>query len=206
MFSDGLRVAMIELCCERGFRDLSVEDLCRRAEVDPAEFHRNYSGLEDCFAQIYEVQRDEFAAAVARGFFSQERWRDQMRAAAYAMLEFLREDRDRAYFMSVQVHYGGDRARLIRDEAMQGFFLLIDQGRRELPDPDSLTFHTAEAIGSAIYQQFQTAIADNDFDGLEEMIPHMLYVATLPYLGPEVAAEELEIAPPALQASGRGLP
>lgn len=189
---------LIELCCERGFPEIRVADLCLRANVEQARFDRHYDGLEDCFARIYEAQRDEFFTAVAGGFFSQEPWRDQMRAAAYAMLEFLREDPDRAYMMSCEVHQAGDRARLIRDEAMHGFFLLIDQGRGELEEPESLTFHTAETIGSAIYQQFQAAIAVSDFARLEEMIPHMMYMAILPYLGRQVAAEELEIPVPAV--------
>jgi AcrR family transcriptional regulator len=198
---DRVREALIALSVERGFQSLDLDDLLQGSGVDRDRFARTYSDLEDCFARIYEVQRDEFVAAVVAGFYSRQGWREQMRAAAWAMLEFLREDHERAYFMSCEVHGAGDRARIIRDEAMQGFFFLIDQGRAELADPDSLTPYTAESIGSAIYQQFQATIARWDFDGLEAMIPQMMYTALLPYLGPEAAAEELAIAPPPLRSA-----
>jgi AcrR family transcriptional regulator len=192
-----LEEAMIALCVERGFRNVTVAALLERAGAGRGELEAEFGDLEDCYAQIYTVQRDEFVACVAGAFFSREVWRERMRAAAHAMLEFLREDPRRAYFMSVEVHAAGDRARLIRDEAMQGFFALIDQGRAEMADPDQLTPHTAEAIGSAIYQQFQAAIADHDFERLERMIPEMMYAAVLPYLGVGAALEELQIpAPP----------
>lgn len=192
-----IAAALIDLSVERGFYDLGLAEVLERAGVGEGAFQRHFADLEDCFAQVYERQRDEFVAAVFAGFSSRELWREQMRAAAWAMLEFLREDHKRAYFMSCEVHHAGERARLIRDEAMQGFFFLIDQGRGELEDPESLSFHTAESIGSAIYQHFSETIARFDFERLERMIPEMMYAALLPYLGPEAAAEELAIpAPP----------
>lgn len=187
---------MIDLCVEEGFRQVTLPELLQHAGVEEDDFEAEFSDLEDCFAQIYELQRNEFVACVAGAFYSREVWREQMRAAAHAMLEFLREDRRRARFMSVEVHAAGERARLIRDEAMQGFFVLIDQGRQEMEDPEMLTLHTAEAIGSAIYQQFQTAIAADDFERLERMIPEMTYLAILPYLGEDVAREELAVPVP----------
>jgi hypothetical protein len=93
------------------------------------------------------------------------------------------------------VLYAGDRAKLIRDQGMQGFFLLIDQGRNEMEDPESLTPYTAETIGSAIYQRIQTAIETDELEEFESAVPEMMYMAVLPYLGPEAAQEELSIPP-----------
>jgi hypothetical protein len=42
-----LHGALIELCAERGFAQISVEGLCRRAAVERGDFERDYADLED---------------------------------------------------------------------------------------------------------------------------------------------------------------
>jgi AcrR family transcriptional regulator len=187
--------AMIGLCGELQYPNVTMPDLLERASVDEVAFGRHFGDLEDCFCQIFEAQRDEIVRRVVGAFAAEQGWRNQMRAAAYAMLYFLGEDLRRARFISVEVLYAGDRAKLIRDQGMQGFFLLIDQGRNEMADPESLTPYTAETIGSAIYQRIQTAIETDELEEFESAVPEMMYMAVLPYLGPEAAQEELSIPP-----------
>jgi AcrR family transcriptional regulator len=191
-----IREAMIDLCLELRYPNVTLPALLERANVDRAAFDADFADLEDCFCQIFAVHREEMTIAVGSAFAAAQGWREQMRAAAYAMLRFLGEDLRRARFMSVEVLYAGDRAKLMRDEAMQGFFLLIDLGRQEMDDPDALTPATAETIGSAIYQRIQSAFERDQLDRFELGVQEMMYTAVLPYLGPEAAAEELTIAPP----------
>jgi AcrR family transcriptional regulator len=188
--------ALVDLAVDHGFPSLTLPMVLARAGVDENTFHHYFSDLEECFCAVYEPMRDEFLMRVAAAYGSEQGWRHQMRAAAYAMLGFLGEDLRRARFMSVEMLYAGDRAKLIRDEAMQAFFLMIDQGRYEMEDPDSLSPYTAETVGSAIYQRIQRALAREEFDAFGPGVQEMMYMAVLPYLGPEVAAEELHIQPP----------
>jgi len=195
-----IAAAMIDLCVELRYPNVELPMVLERAGVDEAAFRRHFEDLEDCFCQTYEAQRDEFALRIATAFAAEQGWRNQMRAAAYAMLGYLGEDLQRARFMTVEVLYAGDRAKLIRDQAMQGFFMLIDQGRFEMEDPDALTPFTAETIGSAIYQRIQAATERYELDKFEPGVQEMMYNAVLPYLGPEAAAEELKIPPPLFPA------
>jgi AcrR family transcriptional regulator len=139
---------------------------------------------------------DELLERVVQAYAGEESWRDRLRAVAYEMLRFLREDHERARVMTVDVLSAGERAQLIRDQGMQGLIELIDQGRQELPDPDSMTRATAEGIGGAIYRRMRLAIAAGDFDALDRMVPELMYGAVLPYLGAEAAEEELTKPPP----------
>ena len=60
MGADGLHRALIELCVERGFDQVSVEDLCRHAGLDREQFDARYSDLEACFAGALEECAEEF--------------------------------------------------------------------------------------------------------------------------------------------------
>ena len=79
---------------------------------------------------------------------------------------------------------------------------MIDAGRRELDDPESLTPATAESVGGAIFLRMRQVIDDEGTDRLNELLPELMYMAVLPYLGPEVAAEELKMPPPLSAGSG----
>jgi AcrR family transcriptional regulator len=191
--------ALTSVCCEQGYSAATLALVLERAGLDEGAFHDHFDDLEDCFCHLYKEIRDEFMLRVGAAFLAASGWRNQIRAAAYEMFAFLREDSCRARISFVEVLYAGDRAKLIRDEGMQGLFLLIDQGRQEREDPDSLTPFTAETVGGAVYQRVQASVERNDIEALERSVPELLYSVVLPYLGPEVAREELSIPAP-----GRG--
>jgi AcrR family transcriptional regulator len=192
-----LREAMVGLCAERRYANVSVEAVVQRAGLRPGAFERHFADLEDCYCQIFESQRDELTGRVAAAYGAESGWANQLRAGAYALLIYFGEDRRRALFMR-EVFYAGERAILLRDQANQRFVELIDEGRAQMADPEELSVHTAETIASAIYQRLQSAIEHQSFEDFGRGVQEMMYTAVLPYLGPEAAAAELEIAPPPL--------
>jgi AcrR family transcriptional regulator len=190
--------ALIDLCFESGFTELSVEAVCQRAGVDRAAFDRQYDDLEDCFCQMLESERDRFFAYLDRAMIGQERWVDRLRAVAYALLRYLRADERRTHVLTIELYRVGDRATLIWSETIaKRLFALIDEGRSELPDPESLTATTAVSVGGGIFNQLYTAIGrGSSLPAESEIVPQMMYAAVLPYLGAAAAARELDVPPP----------
>lgn len=191
-----LEQAFAAVVCEQGYSATSAEAVCERAGCDLEAFHRHFADLEDCLCEYIQAGTVELLMRSAKVFGREEGWRQQLRAVAHTMLHFLREDPARARIMVVEVLSAGERAQLIRDQGMEGLFAFIDAGRNELEDPDSLSRATAEAVGGAIFSRMRMQIETGGTDTLPELLPKMMYMAVLPYLGPEVAAQELEIPPP----------
>ena len=187
--------AMIALCVEQRYPNVTLPMLLERAGVGELAFATHFDSLEDCFCKIFEAQRDELVVRVAKAYMAEEGWRNQLRAAAYTLLGYFGEDVQRARFTTVEVLYAGERAKLIQDQVIQGFSMMVDLGRREMEDPDSLTPFTAETIGNAIYGRIQEAFERDELEKFETSVPEMMYMAVLPYLGPEAAREELSIPP-----------
>lgn len=196
--------ALVELCVERTYANVTLAMLLERAGVDLATFQHFYEDLEDCFCTVYAEMRDEFMVPVGAAFAAGETWRDRVRGAAYAMLVFLREDPARARMSFIEVLYAGERAMRIRDETMQVLFALIDQGREEPEASATISRFTAEAIGSAIYQKIQTVIENDELDDFGTILRELMYMVVLPYLGEEAAREELEMPPPGWVAGEAG--
>jgi AcrR family transcriptional regulator len=191
------RTALIDLCFERGFASLTVDDLCRRAGVDRAAFERLYTDLEDCFFQICaaELRRYRDLADAARAGLDE--WHDRLRATAYALYRYLDEDERLRRFTVVEVRAAGERPALLLGEEIETLFDLIDEGRAEPTAPPTLTRATAESVGGGIFNEIFTAAGhEGPMPPEEDVVPDMMYSAVLPYLGAASAAAELEIPPP----------
>ena len=196
--------ALIDLCFERGYRQIDLPALLRRAEVDERAFHRHFADLEDCFCAVYIEARDDLFDRVRGAIAGRPTWRDRIRATAYAFLRFLREDPRVAHLSVVEVRSAGERPQLLFAQAAEFLFDLIDEGREERDGPGTISRVTAVSIGGGIFNEIFTAVAHGaPLD--EHVIPQLMYAAVLPYLGPEAALEELSIPPPPAPVAGARL-
>jgi AcrR family transcriptional regulator len=191
-----LREALLDLCTERGYKKLKLKHLLERAEMDEATFHRHYGDLDACFASVLGEVYDEFFARAQEAVAGQSGWRDRMRATAYALLRFLRQDERVARFAAVEVSYAGEEAQRLFLETFNRLVNLLNEGSSEAEGPDSPGLATAIGIGGVVFARIQEAVAQGELGLGEEEIPELMYAAVLPYLGAEAAEEELHIPPP----------
>jgi hypothetical protein len=68
---------------------------------------------------------------------------------------------------------------------------LVDAGRRELPDPESVPPTIARAIVAAIEGTVSMHLARGEAAKGRELLPQLLCLALMPYLGTEAAVAEL---------------
>ncbi len=123
-------------------------------------------------------------------------WRQRLRAVAYAFHRWLVADPARAHLMVTEVRNAGPRVQDIQWRGIRQMIDLLDEGRLATPDPDRITRATAEALAGGILNRLYAAVADGELLPEADLVPELMYAVVLPYLGPEAAAEELEIAPP----------
>jgi AcrR family transcriptional regulator len=192
-----LKAALLDLCEERGYAAVEVEDVTRRAGVEPSDWTRLYGDLEGCACEMLDEIRDEFVRVVATAALQHDRWRDQMRAAAYSMLNWCLADIPRTRFVMIESWGIGERAVLIREEGMDAMISLIDIGRSELEDPESLTRATAQAVAGTVFSHIRQILASGpDPDVATDMVPQLMHTVVLPYIGEAAALEELSIPAP----------
>lgn len=190
-----IEAATTAVCAERGYAGADLAAVLERAGVGEEEFHRHFADLEDCLCAVVQAGTEELLARSAAVFADRQGWRNQLRAFAYVMLDFLCEDPDRARVMVVESP-ALERAREIRDQGRAALAALIDLGRLEIPDPSSVPPNVAEVTAGAISNRIQIAIEADDFPALETMVPELMYTAVRPYLGLEAALEEIDAPRP----------
>ena len=116
------------------------------------------------------------------------------------LLRFLGEDEKVAHISAIDVRTAGERAQRLFGEAIERLFDLIDEGRGESSEPDSISRATAESVGGSIFNQIYVTVGHGAMP-TEDIVPEMMYTAVLPYIGAEAAREELQIPPPPAPSS-----
>jgi len=193
---DRIVAAMVDLVANEGYEHITLAMVIARAGVEEDAFHRHFVDIEDCFCQILQEMNEDLVRRAAALYERETGWRNQLRASAYEVLDFLLEDPRRARFMLVDMLSLGDRAQLIRDQAMSFFSDFLDEGRKELDDPDSVSRATAEGITGAVYHRLHMGVVQDEMDDLMKLVPQLMYVCVLPYVGTEAALEELTMPRP----------
>jgi len=183
--------ALIETGAERGYMDTSIELVVAHAGLDRPAFDRHFRGKYDCFLSAWQEMNEECMQSVMRAYDSQQYWPDRLRAVAIEVVGSLCNDPSRAGF-AVEVLAAGDAARARRDMTMRVIASLIDAGRKEMDDPESVPHTTAEALAGSAYGQVYAKVVRGDTDELPKLIPQLMSAAVMPYLGVEAALEELD--------------
>jgi AcrR family transcriptional regulator len=196
--------ALIDLCFERGFSELTVEVLCERAGIDRATFEREYESLDGCFCAVFESELDQLLLDFASALAGARGWRTRLRAVAYAFHRWLASDPARTHLMVTEIRTASERARLIQARGIQQMIELLDEGRSVSSDPDKITKATAEALAGGILTQIYAAVGEGRLGPESEHVPQLMCAAVLPYLGRDAALEELEIPPPPNPSAGDG--
>lgn len=191
-FQDPIAVAMVEVVVEQGYAETSVEDVVERAGVTRAEFDRRFAGKEDCAQKIFEAFVGDYIWRLETAYRSQEDWRSSLRAAAYEVAEWITENPKLTRFGAVDILAAeNEMIRVRRDEAFYYGASLIDRGRSEVADPASVTDTTAEMAIGSIVQLLTHHIQNGTELKPMGMVPQLMYLAVKPYVGEELAREEL---------------
>ena len=196
--------ALIELVVEVGYESLTVSAILEHAGVSEADFARKFRDKEDCLDRVWEAMTAEHIALVRETAAAEGCWRDGLRAAAYAALRFHQEDQLRARFFLIEALSTGEFAQARRDVMMEAFVDLIDEGRTELADPESVSRSKAEGVMGAIYEGAVAGMREGGVDALPELVPQLMYIAVLSYSGVEAAEAELRRGPEDIARYERG--
>lgn len=199
-----IRATVMELAAERELDDISVEMVIRHAGIDATSFARHFPSLRDCCLQIYLANIDEFDRVVFGAADRHACWRDRLRAAAYAAARWVRMRPIETHFDMVTMLAAGDLAQAYRDRYVGRIIALIDEGRLDLDDPDSVSQDVATAVFGSMYEYLLKQVAEGaGLEAAEDLVPELMYIAVRPYLGHAVAMQELSIpAPPKAEVYG----
>jgi AcrR family transcriptional regulator len=191
-----IREAMLEVVVEHGYEAATVDAVLVRGDLARADFERHFADFDECYLQLFAEFTDEFDAAILSAWERAGPWRERLRAAAYAAATYIRDHPRESAFSSTLMFAAGDVAQAHRERHLRRLTALIDAGREEMEDPNSLSPAVAEGVVGSIYALCTRKLAAGEAASVVALVPELMYVAVRPYLGDDAAREELAIPPP----------
>lgn len=183
--------AMIDLVCERGYDDVTVEEIAARAGGDAADFEAFFVSKQGCAVAILEQIAASNLREVRGAYDGGGKWPDSLRAAAYAHVRWIRDNPKKMRFGLLEVLWAGELTSALRDDLFRSYIAMIDAGREVAADPEAVPPYTAEGVVGSITQVVVRNMGKPDGGDLPSLVPEMMYLAVLPYLGEAAARREL---------------
>ncbi|HET7444428.1 MAG TPA: TetR/AcrR family transcriptional regulator [Solirubrobacterales bacterium] len=187
---------MLEAVGEIGYEGTAVRTVLDRTELYRQAFYDNFSSKEDCYLQAYDAALKRVEAGIRAAAAGEDSWCGQLRAGLGALLDFLDTEPNVGRALIVEVHPAGPPALAKREAALARARGFLDQGRAAAAtgtngrEPPRLA---PEGIASGIHMVVYSRLAAGEEGGLRALLPELMYVAVLPYLGPQAARQELAL-------------
>lgn len=191
-----LALAMMEVALERGYREASLAEIATRAGVGITDLERTFANKDALALRVMEVGSAEVRERVGRAFAEGGEWPGALRAAAWELARWIGENPAAIRFGMVGVLDAGEMTLVRREELFRWFAGLVDAGRAVAPHFDEVPEAAPTMVVGAIVELLRREVDGSSIESIPRLVAPMMYLAVLPYLGEEAAAEELTTTPP----------
>jgi AcrR family transcriptional regulator len=185
--------AVAELVSKRGYNDVTVELIVKRARVSFKTFYSQFSNKEECFLALFDgavdvANRSMTEAAAEAG----DSWPCQVDAALRTLFSLVASDPATARACLVESLTAGPVFIARYEQALRTLVPLLEPGRnlsRHGADlPSTLEDTVAGAVSWFLYQR----LVVNEIEELEMRRPEALEFVLRPYLGAQEARAQVE--------------
>lgn len=189
-----LLAGMLRATARLGYRELSVQDVLERAGVSRPTFYEHFENKEDCFLAAFDTAAARLRQRLETAGEEGETWRERLRLVLEDLLRFVIEEPDAAMTLVVDARAACPPALLRRDELLDHFASCLDtQVRAEAPAGEAPSAIAAAGIVGGIEALLYSRLNRGETDGIESLLPSLMYFAVLPYGGHAAASEELAV-------------
>jgi hypothetical protein len=136
-------------------------------------------------------------AAYARG----TTWPEQVRLGLQALLRCVAEDPQGAHAAFIEPPATGVEGRRRRDAGLRRFETLLAPGFRLAPEPPAGRRVVLEMVTGGVLQLIHARVTAGDCSDFEALLPTAVFHCLCPFLGPQEARREAELAAAAAAAA-----
>ncbi|HEU5063139.1 MAG TPA: helix-turn-helix domain-containing protein [Solirubrobacterales bacterium] len=174
---------------EKGYRQVTVADIVRRAGIARNTFYENFRSKEDCFLATQEFAMSTALERVVEAAGRYENWTERVRAGLSAFLQYVVEEPALARTCMVEALSAGPAAVQRYEESQQAFVSLFRLGRDVSPHGGELPDTLEEAIIGGVFWIVYQRLAVSEVKEIPEVLPELVEFALTPYLGAEAAGK-----------------
>ena len=182
--------SMARSCATKGFGATTVSDICEPAGVSRATFYELFKDKEDCFHAAMELALAEAMGRIVAVYSPDKPWATMVRDAAAAFLELLASRPGFARMALVEAPASGERAFELYASGKRVLQSLLERGRDDPVEEQAIPSSAGRAALSAAESLIVGQILAGNTERLGELLPDVVYITMVPYLGQEEALRQ----------------
>lgn len=176
--------AVIELMGERGYGELKITDIARRASISLTTFYANFDSKDEAVIAALRRGANRVIEATAPIYREAPDWPHAVGAGIHAFFAFLVLERPFAQFGGVDAHSGSPLVIEVREQMLAAAQAFLSEGYRQYPHVGPII---GEAIGASIDAMLFDQLALRERADLYALAPTATYLALVPFVGVQQA-------------------
>jgi AcrR family transcriptional regulator len=178
-----------ELVGERGYGDVTVELVVKRARVSFKTFYKHYPSKEECLLALCERVYDSSEATIRERLAAESAsWPEQVVLVLTGIFELIGADPVAARAVIVESPTVGTALRERYERATKALVPLFHSGREFNPRGDELPETIEETLAGSVFWSAYQRLIVGEADQLPSSLPVVLELVLRTYLPPEEAS------------------
>ncbi len=194
--SSRILAAALEEASGVGYERTSVTGIVSRAGVSRKTFYELFDSRDDCFRAAFEESVERIAGVVVPLYLDAPgSWSERVRAALGALLTFLEREHEVGAFVLEYAIEGAGKDPRSRAWLLEHLQSVLEDGRSQAQLRYEVSPLAAEMVASGVLSVLHARLQAGPRQLVSLMNP-LMWMIVLPYLGPAVAARELQSPTP----------
>jgi AcrR family transcriptional regulator len=199
---DRILNAMAASCAAKGYGATTITDIVRTAGVSRATFYELFRDKQECFHAAMELALADTMSRIIDVYSPDKPWATTVRDAAESFLELLASRPDFARMAMIEAPATGERGYELYASGRRVLQALLDRGRDDPMEDPGIPSSAGRAALAAAESLIVGQILAGNTERLPELLPDIVYITTVPYLGQDEALRQSREAEKSLRTRG----
>jgi AcrR family transcriptional regulator len=181
--------ALAELVAKRGYADVTIELIVKRARVSYKTFYNHFPGKEECFKELFDSAVDSTERVIREHIEEEEGgWPQQVVLGLTLWVERIVAEPLIARAVIVETATVGPGMLERYERASKAFVPLFRQGRALNPHGAGLPANIEDTLSGSIFWSAYQRLIVGEAELLPELLPELIELVLRTYLGQAEAA------------------
>jgi AcrR family transcriptional regulator len=182
--------AMAKACAGKGYGAATISDIVEEAGVSRATFYELFKDKEDCLQASMELSLADAMGRIVEVYSPDKPWATMVRDAAAAFLDLLASRPQFARMALIEAPAAGGRSLEMYGSGKRVLQALLDRGRSDPIEEQAIPSSAGRGALAAAEQLIVGQILAGNTERLPELLPDIVYIVTIPYLGQDEALRQ----------------
>ncbi len=173
-----------ELVAKRGYNDVTVELIVKRARVSYKTFYKHFAGKEECFIELFDSAYRATERTIRERLAAPElSWAEQVALALRSLIEQIVADPIIARAVIVEAPTVGPGIHERYERAIKAFVPLFRAGRELTPRGPELPATIEDTLAGSVFWSAYQRLIVGEAERLPELLPEFIELVLRIYLG-----------------------